>query len=107
MSTKHTPGPWRIESRFGFSDAPRDVIMADGVKRVAVVSQHGVANKEVAEANARLIAEAPRLLQTVENALLTLAIMKVPMETGNVATNEDLLKIMEDSFQEAIDKAML
>lgn len=57
------------------------------------------------EANARLIAAAPDLLKTIKNALASLAIISMPNSgLGDVATNDELLKIMGDSFRAAITK---
>ena len=52
--SEHTPEPWRQEGRY---------IMALKWKVVAEVPQHGVRRGKVDEANAALIADAPRLAQ--------------------------------------------
>ena len=52
----------------------------------------------------RLQAENEKLLAIIKNALVSLAIINMPCaedNLANVATNEDLLKIMADSFREA------
>ena len=57
-----------------------------------------------AQANAKLMAAAPELLDVLKNALVTFSIMAMPI-TGNpknVASNYDLLKIVADSFKQAI-----
>lgn len=47
------------------------------------------------------------LLATIKNALTSLAIINMPIQEGtlDVATNEDLLKIMAESFKAAIAEA--
>ncbi len=48
------------------------------------------------------------LLLTIQAALVSLAIINMPVQEdnlANVATNDDLLKIMADSFRQAIAKA--
>ena len=45
------------------------------------------------------------LLATVKNALISLAVISMPREDNNVATNSEILKIMGDSFIVAIAKA--
>lgn len=70
--------------------------------------------QEIQEANARLIAAAPEtkrqrdaLLATIKNALTSLAIINMPVQgdISAVATNEELLKIIADSFRAAIAEA--
>ncbi len=47
------------------------------------------------------------LLSTIQNALVSLAIINMPVREGigDVVTNNELMKIMADSFREAIAKA--
>ena len=45
------------------------------------------------------------LLTTVENALVSLAIINMPRQDDNVATDTEILKIMADSFEAAIASA--
>ena len=51
---------------------------------------------------AQLQGENERLKATIQNALVSLAVMSMRREDNNVAINEDLLKIMADSFREAL-----
>ena len=48
--------------------------------------------------------KASKLLATIKNALTSCAIIAMPVQEGtlDVATNEDLLNIMADSFKTAI-----
>ena len=52
----------------------------------------------------RIQTENEKLKTTIQNALTSLAIMNMPVSgnPANVATNDDLLKIMADSFREAL-----
>ena len=95
-----TKGKWeKVPLRNGDCD------ILSGVETIACVFKEYVATKEEAKANARLIAAAPDLYATIENALTTLKIMSIPMTDKNVATNDKLLKITCDSFREALAKA--
>jgi hypothetical protein len=67
--TKHTPGPWRVDA-----GCPRQVIWYDGARMrvVATCSDNlGLINGAVEEAmaNARLIAAAPELLESLKWAM--------------------------------------
>jgi hypothetical protein len=64
--SKHTPGPWRVESPFGepglFVAAPSSALVC----RLYPVDDRYVRDqKESIEANARLIAAAPELLEAL------------------------------------------
>ncbi len=50
------------------------------------------------------LTENEKLKTTIHNALVSLAIINMPVlgNPANVATNDDLLKIMADSFREAL-----
>jgi len=71
MDTKHTPGPWRIGAKFQsvVSDGPTGW---DDDGSVAAYGGHMVCESAKLEANARLIAAAPDLLDALEN--LTIAV---------------------------------
>lgn len=68
MKTTHTPGPWRFEPRK--TSPTHEITFGESRFRPTcivgyVYKGHGL---EVAEANARLIAAAPDLLETLEAA---------------------------------------
>ena len=67
--TKHTPGPWRVAPR---SDYPEhaDINVDAGTR--GYVALCGKAGDEEAEANARLIAAAPELLDALRETLRAL-----------------------------------
>lgn len=63
---KHTPGPWTIEE-YGDDDAPALVIHKDSESRIcflATPGSHG--DPAMIEADARLIAAAPELLEAAQ-----------------------------------------
>ena len=64
--TKHTPGPWRVAPR---SDYPEhaDINVDAGTR--GYVALCGKAGDEEAEANARLIAAAPELLEALREVV--------------------------------------
>ena len=61
--SKHTPGPWHEDGTDEFGD--KAIIPVKGGMAVAVVVTNGQL-KEVAEANAHLIAAAPDLYETLK-----------------------------------------
>lgn len=59
--SKHTPGPWKaVPTAFG----PIDIVVSDG-RDIVTVYGGGTGNKE---ANARLIAAAPDMLEALKQA---------------------------------------
>ena len=78
---KHTPGPWKANGKGGFEDGGSssqhpcfvgDIIGANGqtiVGRCTFLSVQGL-TPEQAEANAKLIAGAPELLETLADICL-------------------------------------
>jgi len=64
VSTKHTPGPWKVgKGSFVIADSP-----APGIHGSNMIEHYGghLICESVSEANARLIAAAPDLLQALE-----------------------------------------
>ena len=82
---QHTPGPWDVEPK----GSRHFVDGADGLT-VAYLDRAGVRERAEIEANARLIAAAPELLEALEGAeeLAEGAIKllrQLDMETGRIA----------------------
>lgn len=68
---KHTPGPWRVSTPDHTSGATM-IQAADGTIICSRVMAHDGSNDDIeaAEANARLVAAAPELLEALELAKL-------------------------------------
>ena len=64
MSTKHTPGPWTVSPSAKASTLTR-IFSVNEERLVASASGPGLSESGEAEANARLIASAPELLEEV------------------------------------------
>src|SRR4051812_31379349 len=70
--TQHTPGPWRVDGRF--------VMASKGAGAIAETFPHGPGKTAgTAEANARLIAAAPELLEALKLLANRIAPMPRPM----------------------------
>ncbi len=82
--------------------------MATDVNNVAAASfQSGQedAKRSLLAKIDRLEKRRDSLLSTIQNALVFLAIIHMPVQEDNLAnvmTNEELLKVMADSFREAL-----
>lgn len=73
---QHTPGPWEVDR-----DYPGDVICEQGdvaatwckedVGKTLRIGESAFSTREEAEANARIIAAAPELLEALKSALKT------------------------------------
>jgi hypothetical protein len=60
----HTPGPWRLQED---DSSGRIVVVADRIGLIAILAEHdfGIAESDQDDANARLIAAAPELLEAL------------------------------------------
>jgi hypothetical protein len=72
MDTKHTPGPWRIEK-----EQHGSFVMAGSY----CIHRQGLSNAD--EANARLIAASPRMLDALNDVLGQLDLM--PDDQGSIS----------------------
>lgn len=75
--SKHTPGPWKADTpRFGYQNVRQDPADWDGrgYQLICTVpqSKKGTNYGEMFEANARLIAAAPELLEALKRLLATI-----------------------------------
>ena len=70
-ANKHTPGPWRYEGAEVWATAPmRFNLTTAGTPMIATLCKHEDADGRFpVEANARLIAAAPELLEALEYAI--------------------------------------
>src|SRR5690606_1875518 len=70
METKHTPGPWRADGlEIWATKGVRFNLTTVGTPMIAAVCAHaGMEGGSPAEANARLIAAAPALLEAMQQA---------------------------------------
>lgn len=67
METKHTPGPWTMEDK-NFIVADEKVMITEVYDRANYVPRNGyvIPDEETAEANARLISAAPKMLEALQ-----------------------------------------
>jgi hypothetical protein len=66
MSTQHTPGPWKVKAHSTAVLAGRKQICSN-VNAASVLPVNIVEDHKIAEANARLIAAAPDLLEALKD----------------------------------------
>lgn len=77
METKHTPGPWTREKDERFKhDRSAGVKAASGQYIAAALDRNRYDLDEEVEANARLIAAAPDLLEELDNLVGVIGILK-------------------------------
>lgn len=71
IELKHTPGPWRIMSGMVVSDTPKDEYKTTAVAYCSDEFQHkgGLPYGKERDANAKLIAAAPELLEALQDLL--------------------------------------
>ena len=76
MSAQHTPGPWQVAVDIFDNDGmPETAIQAmNGGATVAVALDFGLNNPDMRQANARLIAAAPDLLEALQELVSIVAI---------------------------------
>lgn len=96
MNTKHTPGPWKVKRSTHFIDGKLTEYFWVGFGIIGDETPVITKTLKENEANARLIAAAPDMLQ----ALQTLLILSKKIDThepdtiGALAQIEELLKFM-------------
>lgn len=68
MSTKHTPGPWHADAAGQITaQADASLPLLDYQVALTVAPVAGTKGREIREANARLIAAAPELLEALQS----------------------------------------
>lgn len=96
--TAHTPGPWKVTGLSG-NDGDIKIIEADTrtVAWTPITSDNGECLSNQGKANARLIAAAPELLETLER----LNLLEIEStEAGTVAEGPELRE-WSDAFEQA------
>jgi hypothetical protein len=88
---KHTPGPWQLRLRIRDS-----AIIETDDRTIATTLHYGDTDKQ-ADANARLLAAAPELLEACKAALSELAMPEISMEGR-------LQKVLRAAIAKAEDK---
>ena len=68
--TQYTPGPWKAIAAAVYAGQPLDTVVVSG--------DHGRLSADEAEANARLIAAAPELLEAARRGVAALAANGAP-----------------------------
>jgi len=102
MNAKHTPGPWKARKIAGYTaywavDAPR---VEDREPQVCKVSGGLYIDAPQTEANARLIAAAPELLEALEGMLNNLW-----QDRKRDVKRDYSLMVYEAAARKALDKA--
>jgi hypothetical protein len=111
IGQKHTPGPWYTETFKGTPGSGHGRGLFDAVHSSALATIHARAscyygathedtNDDIADANARLIASAPELLQALERIL-----EQTEQATGEYHVATAIIAAAKDEAREAIRKA--
>lgn len=87
MNTKHTPAPWNkdLEAIKDVMGRFRIQVYRKGLECIAVISGK---NKKELEANAKLIAAAPELLEALQDLLKQIKYMGHDSTVGYLHTNK-------------------
>lgn len=103
MNARHTPGPWTAERDPCHFDTLSSIRAGDGALCVEV---GGKADPPVQEANARLIAAAPDLIDALGTAAFRMQILVYRMPPdGNGKTSKALAQTYVDAARAAVAKA--
>lgn len=100
METKHTPGPWEANFSFPGQDGIGDVWQIDAFCHAVCTTQFCYAPNT--EANARLLAAAPELLEAL---ILVLPLAKGYRPEGQTAAARRTCNSWIDAAEAAIAKA--
>jgi hypothetical protein len=116
MTTNHTPGPWSV-GQYEASDAFKKIERHTAVVQCTangnaglLLAVTGPAGDERSEADARVMAAAPRLLETAKKAVETILeendqLWAVPWAYQIVAQLLDVIEEVEPGYAEELDKA--
>lgn len=108
MNTKHTPGPWRYTDG-GIIDIPKNCLEIADVYGADIHDDKRGPELLEAQANARLIAAAPELLEACKKSTkyieqLCATVNSYALQLGIM--QNDKLKVYADDFREQLDKAI-
>lgn len=106
---KHTPGPWEVDGEDSFSGVRHDghpvtqwpmyrICSHNQLLSYALGDKTGLGSQEESNANARLIAAAPELLEACEQVKSTMEI------NGHAERNPHLYEIVSDAIAKAEGK---
>jgi len=95
MKTQHTAGPWIIQEH---KDKNFGIDLTEGKKGKVIcnVTSHYIAEHQEAQANARLIAAAPELLEELQH---------ISERIGTVRPNDAFCQALKDIADKVIAKA--
>jgi hypothetical protein len=83
MSAQHTPGPWKVKAGTNAVLAGRKQICSH-VNAASALTVNMVEDYEIAQANARLIAKAPEMLEALKDAYPYIADDALRERVGNL-----------------------
>jgi hypothetical protein len=100
--SEHTPAPWHVRTNPIRDDEPRDVVNTSQL--IAEVREFYSAGER--EANARLIAAAPELLEVLLEARAELSRVQYDVVRSVQANNTPEMQALVDRLDAAIAKAL-
>lgn len=85
-TAKHTPGPWALESETRSGGTERYVTTADGARTIMWTpgAAYSVDSDAELDANARLIASAPTILEALEDAARWIDTLPEDIRLGSI-----------------------
>ncbi|KKL49238.1 hypothetical protein LCGC14_2317530, partial [marine sediment metagenome] len=93
----HTKGKWEVKYYHNHGDRKHDEPIVPDImcnqERIATIPVYAAAhgNQEIADANARLIAAAPELLDACKNARILLSNVTIPMGINKQGTKINII----------------
>lgn len=99
MKTKHTKGTWAVQENTVLKDG--SYVIKSGNTLIGFASDSDTLSKDETEANAKLIAAAPELLEALKRANATMKLLK----GTNKLHKDDLLLVAIERAESAIKKA--
>ena len=106
MSNQHTPGPWRVSPAPGYPGAQRQslsVVTDRGL--LARVTQQPGTHRAEAEANTRLLAASPQMLEALQLSLRNIESLIYVLPVSAPATDLKSLEAWASKARAAIQAA--